>query len=234
MRSGIPRISADFIFGLPGQSPDDAQRQAIELSDFGVTHLSCYQLTIEPGTRFGDLARRGSLTLADDGEVAESFLAVDEGLTSRGLRHYEVSNYAREGDQCRHNLGYWRGDEYLGLGCGAVGYARTNAFGDPVTGVRWRNTDSPRDYLQRAASDDTELLDAETLLRERIMLGLRVDSGVDLDDAASELGVVGWTSARSSCAAALVKRGRIVRQGSRIHIPKREWLWTDRIAADLI
>ncbi len=93
--AGMPRVSADLIFGLPGQSPEEARREALELADLGVAHLSAYQLTIEAGTRFGELARRGRLPLADDGQVAESFLAIDEALAARGFGHYEISGTTR-------------------------------------------------------------------------------------------------------------------------------------------
>jgi oxygen-independent coproporphyrinogen-3 oxidase len=90
LRSGIPRVSADLIFGLPGQTPQQACDEAARLLDLGLDHLSCYQLTIEPGTRFGELARRGRLPLAEDSAVADSFLALDEMLTRLGFVHYEI------------------------------------------------------------------------------------------------------------------------------------------------
>jgi putative oxygen-independent coproporphyrinogen III oxidase len=246
MRAGVPRVSADLIFGLPGQAATEARDEALELLDLGVTHLSCYQLTIEPGTRFGELARRGRLPLADDGVVAEAFLAIDDALSSRGLRHYEISNYSQPGEEARHNLGYWRGDEYLGLGCAAVGFVRTEARDEPVRGVRYRNAVQPDRYIEgtlkakpgpAGAGDDvsesSEPLDAQTLLRERIMLGLRVEEGVDLDAAAGALDAPGWTPERVRASAWLEERGRVVRQGSRVRVPRAAWLWTDDTAARL-
>jgi len=254
MRSGIARVSADLIFGLPGQSAAQAREEALELADLGLTHLSCYQLTIEPGTRFGELARRGRLPLADDGTVAEAFLAVDDALSGLGFRHYEVSNFAKPGQEARHNLGYWRGDEYLGLGCAAFGFLRTGGGdavrgrpdGESARGVRYRNAVLPERFVEGtrtarrgAAGDDdgiseaTERLDAETLLRERIMLGLRMEGGLDLDAAARALGVPGWTEERTRAAAWLEQRGRIVRTAARVSIPRPAWLWTDDTAARL-
>src|SRR4029079_1724675 len=135
-----------------------------------------YQLTIEPGTAFGELARKGRHPLADDGRVAEGFRAIDEALGARGFEHYEISNYARPGEEARHNLGYWRGEEYLGLGCGAFGQ---------VTRTRYRNAIDPRKYVAAAKSVrpdmlgegdglsmSSEALTPDMLLRERIMLGL--------------------------------------------------------------
>ncbi len=225
----VPRVSADLIFGLPGQTPPEARDEALELAGLGLSHVSCYQLTIEPGTRFGELARRGRLPLADDGAVAEAFLAIDDALSARGLVHYEISNYARPGQEARHNLGYWRGDEYLGLGCAAYGFVRTGAG----EGVRYRNEVLPEKYVSRPGEGTREPLDAATLLRERIMLGLRVEGGVDLDEAAAELGTAGWTPARERASEWLLERRRIVREGSRVRVPRAAWLWTDDTAARL-
>jgi oxygen-independent coproporphyrinogen-3 oxidase len=250
-RAGVPRISADLIFGLPGQSPEQARDEALELAALGLDHLSCYQLTIEPGTRFGELARRGRLPQAPEDAVAEAFLAIDEALTARGLEHYEISNYARPGQEARHNLGYWRGHEYVGLGCGAFGFAlgteveSGGGAGEPgrseavtgVTGVRWRNAIAPERYARggSAAVESTEDLDAEALLRERIMLGLRTVEGVDLEAAAADLRMRAspWTAARTRAADRLEERGRVVRHGSRLTIPRSAWLWTDDTAARL-
>jgi oxygen-independent coproporphyrinogen-3 oxidase len=235
LASPIPRVSTDLIFGLPGQSPEDARSQADALASRGLTHLSCYQLTIEPGTRFGELAKRGRLPRADDGDVAAAFLAIDEALRARGLGHYEISNYARPGEESRHNLGYWRGQEYLGLGCAAYGFLRR---GD--AGVRYRNAIDPRAYVDSTSSGATlrgaegvEPLDAETLLRERIMLGLRLATPFDLRAAGGDLGVEGWTKARTEEAEALQARGRLVRTGDAIALTAAAWLWADDTAARL-
>ncbi|HXN31252.1 MAG TPA: radical SAM family heme chaperone HemW [Polyangiaceae bacterium] len=250
MRAGMTRVSADLIFGTPGQSAGEARDEALELAHLGLSHMSAYQLTIEPGTRFGELARRGRLPLADDGIVAEAFLAIDDALTALGLRHYEVSNFARPGEEARHNLGYWRGDEYLGLGCAAFGFVRrrgeeaaTGHSDKPsAQGVRYRNAVLPERFVEstlQAASDgggiseSSEPLDAPTLLRERIMLGLRVDGGIDIAAAAAELGAPGWTTERIRAAEWLEERGRIVRSGPRVSIPHTAWLWTDDTAARL-
>ncbi len=85
IRAGLPRVSADLMFGLPGQAVAEARGEALALADLGLSHVSCYQLTVEAGTRFGELARRGRLPLADDGAVAESFVVIEEALASRGF-----------------------------------------------------------------------------------------------------------------------------------------------------
>ncbi len=239
VRAGVPRVSGDLIFGLPDQPPEEARQEAIELAELGLRHLSAYQLTIEPGTRFGELARRGRLPLADDGATADAFLAIDAALADRGLDHYEISNYAAPGQEARHNLGYWRGEEYLGLGCGAFGFVRVPpASASPASceGERWRNDPSPERYLASGGETSTrEPLDAETLLRERIMLGLRMREGVDLDASARDLGLdAGWTDDRRRAAAKLESRGRLALEGARARIPRSAWLWTDDTAARLM
>jgi oxygen-independent coproporphyrinogen-3 oxidase len=230
--SPIRRVSADLIFGLPEQTPSDAARQAGALADLGLDHLSCYQLTIEPNTRFGELKKRNRLPMAEDGAVAEAFVAIDEALGARGLAHYEISNYAREGQEARHNLGYWRGEEYLGLGCGAFGFVRTSKG----AGVRWRNQILPDKYVQNAHDPtmEHEELGAEALLRERIMLGLRVREGLDLAAAGDDLGIDAMTKERRRAIDALVARGRLSAEATRLVIPPKAWLFADDTAARLM
>lgn len=226
LRSGMPRVSADLIFGLPQQTSAEACGEALELCDRGLSHLSCYQLTIEAGTRFGELAKRGRLPLADEGHVAEAFLAIEAALATRGLLHYEISNYARAGQQARHNLGYWRGEEYLGLGCAAVGFvlAEPGDHEGHGHGVRYRNHPGPARYAAGAAATE-EIVDAGARTRERIMLGLRVAGGLDLG--------ADWTPERERAARWLLGRGRIERDGTRVAIPPAAWLWADDTAARL-
>lgn len=232
LAAGVPRVSTDLIFGLPDQSPDDAREQASALADLGLRHLSCYQLTIEPGTQFGERKKRGLLPMADEAHVAESFLAIDEALSARGLRHYEISNYAAPGHEARHNLAYWKGDEYVGLGCAAYGFVR-----EARGGRRWRNPTDPRRYVEwtRTAMHDADVEDLapEALLRERIMLGLRIAEGLDLGQAGRDLGVDPWTAERTRAIERLVERGRLVRDGDVLRIPRDAWLFTDDTASRL-
>ncbi len=227
------RVSADLIYGLPDQSPEDAARQADQLAALGLAHVSAYQLTIEEGTLFGELRRRGRLPMADDARVAEAFVLVEEALASRGLAHYEISNFARPGEEARHNLGYWRGEPYLGVGCGAYGFQRIGPGGR-----RWRNELDPARYMHtaRSGADTTissEDLDGDALLRERIMLGLRLAGGLDLDEAGRDLALDPWPARRVKAADALAARGRLVRDGGQVRIPHDAWLFTDDTASRL-
>jgi oxygen-independent coproporphyrinogen-3 oxidase len=179
--------------------------------------------------------------MAEDGAVADAFLAIDEALEARGLHHYEISNYAAPGEEARHNLAYWRGSEYLGIGCAAYGFVRRGAGG-----VRWRNAIDPKKYVAatRTINGDaigegdgltifSEDLSAEALLRERIMLGLRVAEGVDLARAAHELDLDPCTSERTRNVERLVARGRLTRRGDVLSIPRDAWLFADDTASRL-
>jgi oxygen-independent coproporphyrinogen-3 oxidase len=235
----MPRVSVDFIFGVAGQAPEQAAGEAAVLAGLGTTHVSAYALTIEPGTDFGARAKKGRLPLLDEALVADSFQAVDAELVSAGFDHYEISNFARHGHVSRHNLGYWRGHDYLGLGTGAWGTV-TLATGR----VRYRTTPSPERYL--AASFATpfqepsdscaviEPIDAETSLRERIMLGLRLAEGVDLDAAGRELAIDPFAGDRRAAIKRGLERGRLESHEGRLRIPKRQWLFADGIISDLL
>ncbi len=228
LASGIDRVSADLIFGLPEQTPEDAAEQARTLAGLGLRHLSCYQLTIEPGTQFGERKKRGLLPMADDAVVADGFLAVDAALVEKGFTHYEISNYAFPGEEARHNLAYWRGDAYFGLGCAAYGMVRT-----PTGGLRYRNQVDPKRYLADQTSMTKEPLSAEDLLHERIMFGLRLAVGMNLGQAGADIGIDPWTPERLRNVEKLVERGRLVREGDVLRIPREAWLFTDDIAARL-
>jgi putative oxygen-independent coproporphyrinogen III oxidase len=230
LRSSVARVSGDLIFGLPEQRIEQGSEHAAALADLGLSHISAYQLTIEAGTRFGELARAGRLPLADDARVAEAFLRVSETLRARGFRHYEISNYAKPGHESRHNLAYWHGDEYLGLGCGAYEFTR---HGRGQGGVRTRNAIVPERYLTDAPPISAEELSAEDLMKERIMLGLRLADGFDIEHAAEDLGVPALPEHRARALSQLELRGRIIVDGTRLRIPTREWLFADDTAARL-
>jgi oxygen-independent coproporphyrinogen-3 oxidase len=242
LRAGVPRVNADLIFGVSGQSPEAAAREVRRVAETGVTHVSAYALTIEPGTQFGALAKRGKLPLLDDALVAESFEAVEETLTSLGFAHYEVSNYARDDHYAEHNLGYWRGEDYLGLGVGAWGTVTLVA-----ERLRYRNTPSIERYLDTwsgappsdpfsagAHLGEREPIDAKTALSERILLGLRLAEGLDLESAAAELGVPAWPAERRRAAERLRERGRLVVESGRLRIPHAQWLYADGTISELL
>ena len=240
--SAIPRVSADLIFGVSDQSAESAVHEATRVADLGPTHLSVYALTIEPGTQFGALARKGRLPLCPDELVADTFEALHDVLTARRFEHYEISNYARDGHVARHNLGYWRGDDYVGLGCGAWGTVTP-----PSGRVRYRNTPDPDRYVASASAwrgadlgrtgelvSEVERIDAETALRERLMLGLRTAEGVDVEAAAAELAVDPWPAKRAAARDRLLDDRRLATDGQRYWVPPEAWLVADGTIAALL
>jgi oxygen-independent coproporphyrinogen-3 oxidase len=247
LASGAPRVSADLIFGVHGQTVEEAVREATAITELGVTHLSVYSLTIEEGTSFGTLHRKGKLPLLDEDTAARMFLALGESLEQQGFEHYEISNYARSSHYSVHNLGYWQGRDYLGLGCGAWGTLTHDGIG-----VRYRNTRSIDHYLRHATDwnaldlsspqvainrplvEQIESIDATTRVSERILLGLRLKAGVDLDEVAVQCNTTTWTRARSEAIDRLVARGRLQRAGSRIRIPEGARLFADATISDLL
>jgi oxygen-independent coproporphyrinogen-3 oxidase len=239
LAAGFERVSADLIFGVAGETPEEARREALTLAELGPTHLSAYALTIEPGTRFGALAKAGKLPLLEDDLVARSFEAVSTALSSAGYEHYEISNYAREKHYAAHNLAVWRGGEYLGLGTGAWGTVR---HADGI--VRYRNAPAPERYLGasgRAALwstselvSDVERISPATALTERLMLGLRLAEGIDLAALERATGAAGWTHERRRSAERLARGGRLEIDGARLRVPRAAWLFADGVVRDLI
>lgn len=234
------RVNADLMIGIATahdasshQRPGEAVAEALAVAELGVGHISAYQLTVEPKTRFGELDRVGRLPLVGEDRMAQTFLATSDALERRGYEHYEISNFAKPGERSRHNVGYWRGQDYLGLGCAAYG-----TTSDERGAQRYRNSPNPERYLARMADKrfephEIELLDGETRLRERLMLGLRLREGLDVEQAAAEVHAEPWPRERRRTIERLVEAGRLVVEGARIRIPREAWLFTDGIAAAL-
>jgi oxygen-independent coproporphyrinogen-3 oxidase len=174
-RAGFEQVSLDLIYGSPGESVDDwstSVRRALELQP---DHVSAYALTVEPGTALARRVRRGEVAAPDDDDLADKYVIADDVLTAAGLRWYEISNWSTsQGTRCRHNLGYWTGANWWGAGPGAHSH---------VGGVRWWNVKHPAAYADRLASRRSpaqarEVLDPAARRAERVMLELRLASGL--------------------------------------------------------
>jgi putative oxygen-independent coproporphyrinogen III oxidase len=229
-RETFERVSADFIFGLPGQGPRELLGELDELRAFDLEHLSLYALTIEEGTPFHDLKKQGRLPIATDEAYASVYLGAEDALGALGYEHYEVSNYAKPGHASLHNAHYWRGHAYLGLGAAAVGCL------DEGVGraVRRKNVVAPDAYLEDplGAPAELETLGAEELLREALMLGLRTSVGVDVADVRARTGLDVLT-ARARPIARRLERGELVVENGRLRVPHERWLSLDAIVLDL-
>ncbi|HEX2676139.1 MAG TPA: radical SAM family heme chaperone HemW [Polyangiales bacterium] len=223
----MPRVSADLMFGNPGQTAEDFWSELSRVLELGLSHVSVYALTIEPQTQFGELHRKGKLTLAKEDDYARTFVDVHERLGALGFSHYEVSNYAKPGESSRHNQHYWRGGDYLGLGCAAVGC---------VGARRYRNDPQPAKYLERSATREVEAfeetLDAQALVREALMLGLRTHEGVQLKELAARTKVDPLAGRERELTRAQAL-GNVVIENDVLRVPHARWLHLDSIVADL-
>lgn len=175
-QAGFDNLSLDLMFALPKQTTQLWEASLQRALALGTTHLSLYALTLEAGTRFERLHAGGKLDLPDEDTELEMYERSISLLTQSGFDHYEVSNFARPGFRCRHNLVYWHNEEYLGIGPGAVSY---------IGGRRWKRERLPARYIQKVQAQadlavESEHLTLEETMGESIMLGLRLRDGLPL------------------------------------------------------
>ncbi|QQR91152.1 MAG: radical SAM family heme chaperone HemW [Myxococcales bacterium] len=226
------RVSADLILAVAGQTEQSIQKDLQTLLSLGLEHLSAYTLTIEPNTTFGSMHRKGKLVLAHEDSYAEIFLRTQKTLKDAGFEHYEVSNYAKAGQRSIHNAHYWQGGEYLGLGPAAVGAL----FQDNKRKRRYRNHPDPALYMKLCHSakleQEREELEANDLIREGIMLGLRTQEGLALEPLESSTGQ-SVLLGREAAAEKQLGRGNLCISASHWRIPDTRWLHLDSIITDL-
>ncbi|MDQ2847450.1 MAG: radical SAM family heme chaperone HemW [Actinomycetota bacterium] len=176
--AGIRHVNLDLIYGTPGESDADFQASLAAAIAAGVDHVSAYSLIVEPGTRMAKQVATGALPMPDDDVLADRYLLADRALSAAGFGWYEVSNWATSpAARCRHNLAYWRGDDWWGIGPGAHSH---------VGGVRWWNVKHPAGYAQRLTDGGTpahsrELLTAAARHTEEVLLRLRLVEGLPSD-----------------------------------------------------
>ncbi|MGK5742266.1 radical SAM family heme chaperone HemW [Micromonospora sp. URMC 103] len=223
--AGFDHVNLDLIYGTPGESAEDFARSLDEVVAAGADHVSAYALIVEDGTRLAARMRRGELPYPDDDVAADRYLAAEAALGAAGFSWYEVSNWARTpAARCRHNLLYWAGGDWWGLGPGAHSH---------VGGVRWWNVKHPTAYAERLAADRSpglarEVLTADEAHTEDVMLRLRLASGLPLDvlDAAGRAGA-GRALADGLLDAAAYAAGRAV-------LTLRGRLLADAVVRDLL
>ncbi|MEE8516415.1 MAG: radical SAM family heme chaperone HemW [Alphaproteobacteria bacterium] len=177
----FPRVSFDLMYGRPGQTEASWRRELKDAIGFGTSHLSAYQLTIEPGTPFYGAVRRGVFVMPKEGLAADLFEATNEVLEGAGLAAYEISNHARPGDECRHNLLYWRGEDYAGIGPGA--HQRLAQDQGVMALYRLRR---PEDWLEQVerlghGTAEQSRLSQNQRITEIVMMGLRLRQGIGRD-----------------------------------------------------
>lgn len=183
--AGFYNINLDLIYGIPGQKTSDFREDIEEALKLDPQHISAYGLTIEKGTPFYTSYKKGHLVLPTDELVEEMMEEVNSCLPSRGFNRYEISNFALTGRQARHNLAYWDGDDYLGIGAGAHSFCGTYQEQGSLSATRWANYAIPNRYMREATTHGSaeswnEELTREDLMFEVFFLGLRKTEGISL------------------------------------------------------
>jgi oxygen-independent coproporphyrinogen III oxidase len=184
-RAGIANISIDLIYGMPGQTPDGWLRTVETAVELSPEHISAYELTPEKGTPLYELISQGRIEKPDEESIIEMYYSAIDRLNEAGYNHYEISNFAKPGFECRHNLNYWDRGEYIGIGAGAHGF---------IGNRRMRNTGDINEYANaiaegRLAVEESNEISGEDAVRESIFLGLRKMEGLNAKELMENLRV---------------------------------------------
>ncbi len=229
-QSHFARVNFDLIYALPGQSLEAWEADLRRALSLGTTHLSLYQLTIEPGTRFETLVRTGDLTPKDPDEAAEFYERTHELTAAAGLPRYEISNHAAPGAESRHNLTYWRYGDYMGIGPGAHGRRQGMAT------LRHRKPENFLNAVTRnghGAQAEDALSPAEQA-REALLMGLRLEQGVDLAHIARKTGQPEDQLVDCAAIGQLTQHGLVALDGTNLRVLPEGMLLLDRILAEIV
>ena len=223
--AGHANINLDLMYSFPRQTQDDITKDINAITGLGSEHLSVYALTIEPHSRF--FVQK--VKLPDEQNQAEQYQFVVDGLTDHGFIQYEISNFSKKRKESLHNLNYWLGGDYIGLGVGAHSHC---------AGVRFWNTAKFSEYMARIketgqAVDGREELSVQTQLMERILFGLRMNQGADLNQIQAVL-KTSLSLEKEAIIEDLIKEEFLLRSGERLQATAKGRLLLDDICAKLI
>ncbi len=229
-QSHFKRVSFDLIYALPGQTRSQWAAELARALSFGTEHLSLYQLTIEPGTRFATMVAQGAFTPLDPDLGADLFETTRSLTTSAALPPYEISNHARAGCESRHNLTYWRYGEYAGIGPGAHGRRG---------GLATLRHKKPENWLAAVARNGSGLQSEEALspqerAREALVMGLRLGEGVNLESIAAKTGLEPSALIDASACATLTSHGLITAHGSQLQVTSAGMPLLDRVLVEIV
>jgi len=223
--AGFRNISVDLMYCLPGQTSDELCRDLEDMARLESDHISLYALNVEKGSRFH---KRRVPEKAEENQIEEFFLVRDT-LARFGFQQYEVSNFAKPGKESSHNINYWRGGNYIGLGLGAHSHEN---------GKRFWNTPDLDEYLAKTLSGEQAVAGSETLdgvkrLKEAFLFGLRMNEGVDLESLEQTYAGT-FSPAEGDILEELTREGYITREGTRFKTTAKGQLILDEIAGRLI
>ena len=224
---GFKNISIDLIFGIPGMSMKEWEKNIVKAIVMDVEHISAYHLTIEPNTPFGKMADDGDITPVDENESEEQYQTIHRLLTDAGFTHYEISNYSRGMDlRSKHNCAYWSGEKYLGLGPSAHSFD-----GNQRSFV----VNRLKDYLDGAGTDaiyGKEMLSSVDKYNEYVMVALRTCCGVQRDQLTKHFGLEGLLYFEYG-AEKFLRQGLLVRDENNYKIPPEKFMISNSIISDL-
>ncbi|MSR47299.1 MAG: radical SAM family heme chaperone HemW [Planctomycetes bacterium] len=228
--AGFERLTLDLMFAAPGETNAELERDLDTLTAQQLDHVSAYCLTYEPGTPLTRMRAEGRVTPQDEDAELVQYRIVRERLAAAGLAHYEISNYAREGQESRHNLVYWRGEEYFGIGLGAGSYE---------SGTRRTNTRLLPEYLGEWGGapfppHEAETLGASAKARERVILGLRLRAGIDPRDFTVGCGGSLEELYRDGEIESLIARGVLEQADRRLRLTARGVELADEVFVELV
>ena len=229
-QSTFGRVNFDLIYARPGQSLADWESELARGLSFGTDHLSLYQLTIEPGTRFATLVAQGKLNPADPDHAADLYEQTQAMTAAAGIPAYEISNHARPGQESRHNLTYWRYGDYVGVGPGAHGRR------DGLATLRHRKPENWMTAVERNGHglQGEEPLDGRDRAREALLMGLRLAEGVDLDRIARLSGLPFDMLVDRDAVARIAGHGMIRQDGQRLRVDPAGMLLLDAILPEIV
>ena len=229
-QSTFGRVNFDLIYARPGQSLADWESELARGLSFGTDHLSLYQLTIEPGTRFATLVAQGKLNPADPDHAADLYEQTQAMTAAAGIPAYEISNHARPGQESRHNLTYWRYGDYVGVGPGAHGRR------DGLATLRHRKPENWMTAVERNGHglQGEEPLDGRDRAREALLMGLRLAEGVDLDRIARLSGLPVDMLLDRDAVARIAGHGMIRQDGQRLRVDRAGMLLLDAILPEIV
>jgi len=225
--AGFEQINADLIYGIPGLSAENWEKDLLRLFAFPVNHLSAYHLTFEPGTVFDHWRKKGRLSVTPEEESIEQYRILREQAEAAGFEHYEISNFARNGFYSRHNSLYWNGGHYLGFGPSAHSYdGKTRSW----------NVSNVSTYCESLAAgrsfSEQEVLSAKDRYHDYLLTSLRTSRGADPEWIRKELGpdTAAWFEKQTE---PFISSGELFRQGGKIKMTGNSWFVADHILREL-
>ena len=224
---GFNNLSLDFIYGFPSHFKRDYKAELLEIIDLNPTHISCYHLTIENGTYFGHLKQKNKFIEIEDEKSEEEFLWISNTLKKANFKHYEISNFSKKGFNSFHNSNYWKQQSYVGIGPSAHSFTAKKR--------RW-NISNNTIYCNKVNTNkiyfEEENLSSLDVFNERIMLGLRTDKGVEINELLRCL-TMKQKKVFEKKLKSFFDDGLVIIEDKEIKIPQNKWLISEYVSREL-